>query len=90
MTSTRIWVKSQEDAFLYTVFMFLLARLKDISYIALNHRDNKNLRQRIIVFVASTLDGPRAYEQLMVMGNVSKRLKKNNVEMQLVSSLEQG
>ena len=77
----RIWVK------LSSMFILLLARSEDIdvqttfavSQLALKHRENKNLRHRIIVFVGSPLDVPGTDEQSMVKG--SKEPKENNVEM---------
>ncbi|KAF8146489.1 hypothetical protein K438DRAFT_1627892 [Mycena galopus ATCC 62051] len=53
-----------------------------IAQLALKHRSNKNLRQRIIVFVASPLDGPAADEKGMV--KLAKKLKKNNVAIDVV------
>lgn len=54
-----------------------------IAQLALKHRENKNLRQRIIVFVASPLEGPAADEKAMV--KLAKKLKKNNVAVDVVS-----
>jgi 26S proteasome regulatory subunit N10 len=54
-----------------------------VAQLALKHRENKNLRQRIIVFVASPLDGPGADEQSMV--KLAKKLKKNNVAVDIIS-----
>lgn len=54
-----------------------------IAQLALKHRENKNLRQRIIVFVASPLDGPGADEKGMV--KLAKKLKKNNVAVDVVA-----
>ena len=54
-----------------------------VAQLALKHRENKNLRQRIIVFVASPLDGPAADEQSMV--KLAKKLKKNNVAVDIIS-----
>ncbi|KAJ7661590.1 hypothetical protein DFH06DRAFT_1192734 [Mycena polygramma] len=53
-----------------------------IAQLALKHRSNKNLRQRIIVFVASPLDGAAADEKGMV--KLAKKLKKNNVAIDVV------
>lgn len=53
-----------------------------IAQLALKHRENKNLRQRIIVFVASPLDGQAADEKSMV--KLAKKLKKNNVAIDVV------
>jgi len=52
-----------------------------IAQLALKHRENKNLRQRIIVFVASPLD-QAADEKAMV--KLAKKLKKNNVAVDVV------
>ena len=54
-----------------------------IAQLALKHRENKNLRQRIIVFVASPLDGHGADEKSMV--KLAKKLKKNNVAVDVIS-----
>ncbi|EEB95017.1 hypothetical protein MPER_06079, partial [Moniliophthora perniciosa FA553] len=53
-----------------------------VSQLALKHRENKNLRQRIIVFVGSPLDGPAADEKGMI--KLAKKLKKNNVAVDIV------
>ncbi|RDB15620.1 26S proteasome non-ATPase regulatory subunit 4, partial [Hypsizygus marmoreus] len=53
-----------------------------IAQLALKHRENKNLRQRIIVFVASPLEGQGADEKSMV--KLAKKLKKNNVAVDVV------
>lgn len=53
-----------------------------IAQLALKHRENKNLRQRIIVFVASPLEGQAAEEKVMV--KLAKKLKKNNVAVDVV------
>ncbi|TRM56638.1 hypothetical protein BD626DRAFT_518786 [Schizophyllum amplum] len=54
-----------------------------IAQLALKHRENKNLRQRIIVFVGSPLEGPAADEKGMI--KLAKKLKKNNVAVDVVS-----
>lgn len=54
-----------------------------IAQLALKHRENKNLRQRIIVFVASPLTGGGADEKAMV--KLAKKLKKNNVAVDVVA-----
>ncbi|KAF8992930.1 hypothetical protein BDQ17DRAFT_1432059 [Cyathus striatus] len=54
-----------------------------VAQLALKHRENKNLRQRIIVFVASPLEGDAADEKEMV--KLAKRLKKNNVAVDVVA-----
>ncbi|EGO04188.1 hypothetical protein SERLA73DRAFT_173624 [Serpula lacrymans var. lacrymans S7.3] len=54
-----------------------------IAQLALKHRENKNLRQRIIVFVGSPLEGQGADEKNMV--KLAKKLKKNNVAVDIVA-----
>ncbi|KAF4616038.1 hypothetical protein D9613_011411 [Agrocybe pediades] len=55
-----------------------------VAQLALKHRENKNLRQRVIVFVGSPLgDGPAADEQAMI--KLAKKLKKNNVAVDIVA-----
>ena len=51
-----------------------------IAQLALKHRQNKNQRQRIVVFVGSPLG---ADEKSLV--KLGKRLKKNNVSIDIVS-----
>ncbi|KAF7318142.1 Multiubiquitin chain binding protein MBP1 [Mycena chlorophos] len=53
-----------------------------VAQLALKHRSNKNLRQRIIVFVASPLTGPGADQEGML--KLAKKLKKNNVALDIV------
>lgn len=55
----------------------------NIAQLALKHRENKNLRQRIIVFVGSPLEGQGADEREMV--KLAKKLKKNNVAVDFVA-----
>jgi len=45
-----------------------------IALLALKHRENKNLRQRIVVFIASPLDGQASDEKAMV--KLAKKTKK--------------
>ncbi|KAK0450599.1 hypothetical protein EV421DRAFT_2050406 [Armillaria borealis] len=54
-----------------------------IAQLALKHRENKNLRQRIIVFVGSPLEGQAGDEKAMI--KLAKKLKKNNVALDVVS-----
>jgi 26S proteasome regulatory subunit N10 len=55
-----------------------------IAQLALKHRQNKNLRQRVLVFVGSPLAGaPGADERAMV--RLAKKLKKNNVAVDVVA-----
>ena len=51
--------------------------------LALKHRSNKTLRQRVIVFVGSPLEDHAADEKFMV--KLAKRLKKNNVAVDFVA-----
>lgn len=53
-----------------------------VAQLALKHRENKNLRQRIVVFVGSPLDGAAADEKGMI--KLAKKLKKNNVAVDVV------
>lgn len=53
-----------------------------IAQLALKHRQNKNLRQRIVVFVGSPLHGAGTDEKSMV--KLAKKLKKNNVAIDVV------
>jgi len=53
-----------------------------VAQLALKHRENKNLRQRIVVFVGSPLEGAAADEKGMV--KLAKKLKKNNVAVDVV------
>jgi len=54
-----------------------------VAQLALKHRQNKNLRQRIIVFVASPLEGQGADEKSMI--RLAKKLKKNNVAVDFIA-----
>ncbi|KAI0640528.1 hypothetical protein C8Q79DRAFT_921345 [Trametes meyenii] len=54
-----------------------------VAQLALKHRSNKNLRQRIVVFVGSPLEGQGADEKYMV--RLAKKLKKNNVAVDFVA-----
>jgi 26S proteasome regulatory subunit N10 len=54
-----------------------------IATLALKHRQNKNLRQRVLVFIGSPLAGQGADEKNMV--KLAKRLKKNNVAVDVVA-----
>jgi len=53
-----------------------------VAQLALKHRQNKNLRQRIIVFVGSPLEGQGADEKSMI--RLAKKLKKNNVAVDFI------
>ena len=50
--------------------------------LALKRRHNKNLRQRIIAFVGSPLDGSVDEKDLIKLG---KKLKNNNVALDIIS-----
>ncbi|KAI0637577.1 hypothetical protein C8Q77DRAFT_1086767 [Trametes polyzona] len=54
-----------------------------VAQLALKHRSNKNLRQRIVVFVGSPLEGQGADEKYMV--RLAKKLKKNNVAVDFIA-----
>ena len=56
-----------------------------IAQLALKHRENKNQRQRIVVFVGSPLQDTQ--ESLVKLG---KRLRKNNVLIDIVTFGEEG
>ncbi|WVQ94163.1 hypothetical protein IAU59_001241 [Kwoniella sp. CBS 9459] len=56
-----------------------------IAQLALKHRENKNQRQRIVVFVGSPLEDTN--EALVKLG---KRLRKNNVLVDIVTFGEEG
>jgi len=59
-----------------------LATAIQVAQLALKHRQNKNLRQRIIAFVGSPLDDAVDEKSLVKVG---KKLKKNNVALDIVS-----
>ena len=54
-----------------------------VAQLALKHRSNKNLRQRVVVFVGSPLEGQGADEKYMT--RLAKKLKKNNVAVDFVA-----
>jgi 26S proteasome regulatory subunit N10 len=56
-----------------------------IAQLALKHRENKNQRQRIVVFVGSPLEDSQ--ESLVKLG---KRLRKNNVLVDIVTIGDEG
>ena len=56
-----------------------------IAQLALKHRENKNQKQRIVVFVGSPLEDSR--DSLVKLG---KRLRKNNVLIDVVTVGEEG
>ena len=53
-----------------------------VAQLALKHRQNKNLRQRIIAFVGSPMEDAVDEKSLVKLG---KKLKKNNVALDVVS-----
>ena len=56
-----------------------------IAQLALKHRENKNQRQRVVVFVGSPLDDTQ--EELVKLG---KKLRKNNVLIDIVTFGDEG
>lgn len=55
----------------------------NVAQLALKHRQNKNQRQRIIVFVGSPLESPSLSQDALV--KLAKKMKKNNVAIDIVS-----
>ena len=60
-----------------------LATSISVAQLALKHRRDKNLRQRIVAFVGSPLQGEAAEEGAMV--KLAKKLKKNNVAVDVIA-----
>ena len=56
-----------------------------MAQLALKHRENKNARQRVVVFAGSPIDAPDA--ELVKLG---KKLRKNNVLIDVVLFGEEG
>ncbi|GMK58686.1 hypothetical protein CspeluHIS016_0601280 [Cutaneotrichosporon spelunceum] len=56
-----------------------------VAQLALKHRENKNQRQRVVVFVGSPLDDSK--DELVKLG---KRLRKNNVFIDVVTFGDEG
>ena len=54
-----------------------------VAQLALKHRQNKHLRQRIVVFVGSPLQGHGAEKSSM--DKLAKKLKKNNVAVYFIA-----
>ena len=54
----------------------------NVAQLALKHRENKNSRQRIIIFVGSPWDSSSTNEQSMVA--LAKKLKKINLAVDVV------
>jgi 26S proteasome regulatory subunit N10 len=55
-----------------------------IAQLALKHRQNKNLRQRVLVFVGSPLQDTSADAERALV-RLAKKLKKNNVALDVVA-----
>ncbi|KAH9987355.1 hypothetical protein BJV77DRAFT_1025940 [Russula vinacea] len=60
-----------------------------IAQLALKHRQNKNLRQRVIVFVGSPLDDASPDSERALI-RLAKKLKKNNVALDVEAAEEGG
>lgn len=60
-----------------------IATAVNVAQLALKHRQNKNLRQRIVLFLGSPLEGPNDDEKNLV--KLAKRLKKNNIAVDIVA-----
>lgn len=56
-----------------------------VAQLSLKHRENKNQRQRVVVFVGSPLDDSK--DDLVKLG---KRLRKNNVLIDIVTFGDEG
>ncbi|KAI0085336.1 hypothetical protein BDY19DRAFT_987116 [Irpex rosettiformis] len=54
-----------------------------VSQLALKHRQNKNLPQRVVVFICSPLSGPGSDEVSLV--KLAKKPKKNSVNVDIVA-----
>ncbi|KIJ26778.1 hypothetical protein M422DRAFT_216127 [Sphaerobolus stellatus SS14] len=54
-----------------------------VAQLALKHRQNKNLRQRIILFIGSPLTGEGADEKNMI--TLATKLRKNNIAVDVIS-----
>ncbi|THH04926.1 hypothetical protein EW145_g5168 [Phellinidium pouzarii] len=55
----------------------------NVAQLALKHRQNKNLRQRIVLFLGSPPDGPGTDEKNFT--RLAKKLKKNNIAIDIVA-----
>ena len=63
----------------------------NVATLALKHRENKNQRQRIIVFLGSPLEGEGVDEKNM--NKLAKKLRKNNIAIDVVcfgDAIEEG
>lgn len=54
----------------------------NIAQLALKHRQNKSQHQRIVLFIGSPIRAETSKEELVALG---KKLKKNNVALDVVS-----
>lgn len=54
----------------------------NVAQLALKHRQNKNLRQRVVVFLGSPLEGAGTDEKGLV--KLAKKLKKNNIAVDFI------
>ena len=64
----------------------------NVAQLALKHRQNKMLRQRIIVFLGSPIDGAPGMDEKNLQ-KLAKKLKKNNVAIDFVvfgDAIEEG
>ncbi|OCB88340.1 hypothetical protein A7U60_g4542 [Sanghuangporus baumii] len=55
----------------------------NVAQLALKHRQNKNLRQRIILFLGSPPDGPGVDDKNLT--KLAKKLKKNNIALDVIA-----
>ena len=55
----------------------------NVAQLALKHRQNKNLRQRILLFLGSPPDGPGVDSANLT--KLAKKLKKNNIALDVVA-----
>lgn len=62
-----------------------IATSVQIAQLCLKHRSNKNQRQRIILFVGSPLDTTKSDNSTASLTKLGKKLKKNNVALDIVS-----
>jgi len=62
-----------------------IATAVQIAQLCLKHRANKNQRQRIVLFVGSPLDTDKAENSSASLTKLGKKLKKNNVALDVVS-----
>lgn len=55
----------------------------NVAQLALKHRQNKNLRQRIIVFLGSPAAGSPGLDEKSIQ-KLAKKLKKNNIAIDII------